>query len=428
MQGQPSRSSREARTQHTAFMKRLFQRLAAALLVCSLGAMLAPRATAETPAASRKPSVTTKTSTPKPPTLSGVKLKPTAPQLHLSGPCGVGQTQCFQSGGKVPASIPPGSPDNVRPKTCAFNVDPQWSCGTCERCVLYKTEGAFCGSNGCDYKKCQPNFADLDGNRKNGCEMWVPIKKPVPPRQTPANIPVKVCTNDNECGTSPDIRCIKRNSGDAHGTCGWWHCRASTADCNYLPYSGIWAEGAPKCLNTAEGDGHGCGYSYPSCHRFSVPTTDNVCRTDNSVVDADGDGFLSIPLMVGPDGISDGNDCDDGDPARFPGNTEVCDAYNHDEDCDPNTNGGGDADHDSQFDAACCNVLASGAKSCGTDCDDKNPALALAAKRCLPNGQMELCTVDNSGGGRSTSWVTRPCGAGSVCVPQPDGTGICQLH
>ncbi|HWA74355.1 MAG TPA: putative metal-binding motif-containing protein [Polyangiaceae bacterium] len=406
-------------------MKQLLPRLGAALLVSTFGAM----ATAETPAVGSKPSVTPKTGAPKAPNLSGAKLKPTAPQLHPVGACGIGQTQCFLGGGKVPSSIAAGSPDNARPKTCVFNADPQWSCGTCERCVLYKTEGAFCGPKGCDYKKCQPNFADLDGNRKNGCETWVPIKKPVPPRQPPANLPAKACTNDSECGTaSPDIRCVKRHPGVAQGTCGWWRCRPSTNDCNYLPYSGNTLEGAPACLNNAESDGHGCGYSYPSCRRFGVPTDGGLCRTDMSVVDADGDGYPSIALLVGPDGVSDGNDCDDGDPARFPGNTEVCDAYSHDEDCDPSTNGAADADHDGQLDAACCNVLASGAKSCGTDCDDKNPALALAAKRCAANGQMELCTVDSSGGGRTASWVTRACGAGSVCVAQPDGSGVCQLH
>jgi hypothetical protein len=408
-------------------MKRL-HRLGAALLASSVAAMLAPMATAETPPVSRKPTVVPKTGAAKPAPIGGAQLKPAAPQLHPAGACGVGQVQCFLGGGKVPATIATGSPDNARPKTCVFKGDPQWSCGTCERCVLYKTEGAFCGPKGCDYKSCQPHFADLDGDRKNGCETWVPIKKPVPPRQPPPNLPAKACTNDSECGTSADIRCVKRHPGVAQGTCGWWHCRPSTTDCNYLPYAGNPAEGAPTCLNSAESDGHGCGYSYPSCRRFAVPGDVGLCRTDMSVVDADGDGFTSIALMTGPDGVSEGNDCDDGDPARFPGNTEVCDAYNHDEDCDPNTSGGADADHDTLLDAACCNVLANGAKLCGIDCNDRDASQALGAKRCLPNGQMELCQVDNSRGGRSASWVTRSCGTGAVCVPQPEGPAICQLR
>jgi hypothetical protein len=60
------------------------------------------------------------------------------------------------------------------------------------------------------------------------------------------------------------------------------------------------------------------------------------------------------------DGASDmacgGDDCDDNDPNRFPGNVEVCDAANHDEDCDPNTIGSLDADGDGFIDYGCFDV------------------------------------------------------------------------
>jgi hypothetical protein len=402
-------------------MKRFLQGLCGSLAFATAWALITPSATAQIPAPMRSKPVVA-------PKLSAAKVKPVGPKLQLSGPCGVGQAQCFLGGGKVPASIPPGSPDSVQPKVCAFSGDPAWNCGKCERCVLYKTSGAFCGPKGCDYKACLPNFADLDGNRANGCETWVPIKKPVPPRRPPANMPARACTHDPDCGApSPDIKCVPRHRGVAGGTCQWWRCQ-SASECNYLPYAGNWAEGAPACVGGPESDSHGCGYSYPSCRRFNVPGDTGICRADMGVLDADGDGFTSIALTVGPDGVPDGNDCDDGDPTRFPSNTEVCDAYNHDEDCDPTTNGAPDADHDGQRDGACCNLLASGVKSCGTDCDDHNAALALAAKKCLPDGQMQLCNVDTAGGGQVASWVTRACGAGAVCVPQPDGTGVCQLH
>src|SRR5512143_1962870 len=53
--------------------------------------------------------------------------------------------------------------------------------------------------------------------------------------------------------------------------------------------------------------------------------------------DADGDGHGAISCG--------GDDCDDADANRYPGNAEVCDAAGVDDDCDPATLGP-DADHD----------------------------------------------------------------------------------
>ncbi len=65
----------------------------------------------------------------------------------------------------------------------------------------------------------------------------------------------------------------------------------------------------------------------------------------DTIPDSDGDGHVSISCG--------GDDCDDGDPNRYPGNTEVCDARGHDEDCDLNTFGNRDSDNDGYVDAYC---------------------------------------------------------------------------
>lgn len=70
-------------------------------------------------------------------------------------------------------------------------------------------------------------------------------------------------------------------------------------------------------------------------------------RCEAPRIDNDGDGSIAI--------ISGGDDCDDNDPTRFPGNAEVCDADGHDEDCDYSTGGTRDQDRDGYVDAACFN-------------------------------------------------------------------------
>ena len=74
--------------------------------------------------------------------------------------------------------------------------------------------------------------------------------------------------------------------------------------------------------------------------------------------DADGDGFAALDCG--------GDDCDDADPGRYPGNVEICDDSGVDEDCDPSTIGDRDVDADGHIDAACCN-----GDHCGTDCSDR---------------------------------------------------------
>lgn len=61
--------------------------------------------------------------------------------------------------------------------------------------------------------------------------------------------------------------------------------------------------------------------------------------------DKDGDGYTAIKCG--------GNDCDDRDPNRFPGNPEICDANGIDEDCDPTTVGNIDKDGDGFISPLC---------------------------------------------------------------------------
>ena len=94
-------------------------------------------------------------------------------------------------------------------------------------------------------------------------------------------------------------------------------------------------------------------------------TTTTKPSTANQPKDADGDGHDAI--------IHGGDDCDDNDANRFPGNVEVADPANHDEDCDPTTFGSRDQDGDGFIDALACNRMRNGELNCGRDCDDRKP-------------------------------------------------------
>ena len=86
--------------------------------------------------------------------------------------------------------------------------------------------------------------------------------------------------------------------------------------------------------------------------------------------DVDGDGHISVEC-------EGGDDCDDADAARFPGNPEVCDTYGHDEDCNPTTYGATDADGDGFIDQNCFNYGSGGSTNGGIDCDDTNPVINI---------------------------------------------------
>ncbi len=159
-------------------------------------------------------------------------------------------------------------------------------------------------------------------------------------------------------------------------------------------------------------------------------------------MDADGDGARAVACG--------GDDCDDGDPARAPGRTEVCDPQGLDEDCDSTTLGARDADADGYVDAACCNTRGDGTRTCGPDCDD-------GAAAAHP-GTVEACnavdddcdgTIDEGLGGTTyyvdcdgdlfgtaaSASVTAcsppalaPTGCGSASARWSDAAGDCDDH
>jgi hypothetical protein len=106
--------------------------------------------------------------------------------------------------------------------------------------------------------------------------------------------------------------------------------------------------------------------------------------------DADADGHDAIECG--------GDDCDDADAMRHPGATEVCDAANVDEDCDPHTVGILDADGDGSVSSTCCNVAIDGVRICGDDCDDGAPSRRPGAPE-LCDGHDDDCdgAVDEAG-------------------------------
>ena len=136
--------------------------------------------------------------------------------------------------------------------------------------------------------------------------------------------------------------------------------------------------GEQRCIpGAAEADARGCVTIREACDEGEIcdAAMRRCLRTCLGPRDADGDGVDSIACG--------GDDCDDDDPRRFPGNVEVCDAEGVDEDCDPTTFGDRDEDRDDQIDAACCNRGEDGELRCGEDCDDSRANVSrLAVEVC----------------------------------------------
>ncbi len=152
-----------------------------------------------------------------------------------------------------------------------------------------------------------------------------------------------------------------------------------TADCD----DGLFCTGAEVCNpSDPAADADGCVRPGQRCVRRGEVCSEELMRCvicspsmPGEGWDVDGDGATSI--------VCGGNDCDDSDPNRFPGNTEVCDPEGVDEDCDPTTFGTTDRDGDGEVSRACCNVDAEGVAHCGIDCDDRRPeANSMGTESC----------------------------------------------
>ena|GEM_PF-4775967 len=140
-------------------------------------------------------------------------------------------------------------------------------------------------------------------------------------------------------------------------------------------------------------DANGCVEARvkPSCDDGIACTQDSCSSSKNAcqflAPDEDDDGHQDADCKDS-EGHSVGDDCDDGDAERFPGNTEVCDSADRDEDCDTQTVGFRDEDGDGAISDECCNE-----DNCGDDCNDGS-----IAQRPL---QPEFCdNVDNNCDGK----------------------------
>jgi hypothetical protein len=188
-----------------------------------------------------------------------------------------------------------------------------------------------------------------------------------------------------------------------------FHC-AVDQDCQ----DAFFCDGIERCMpGDPDADPCGCIAARPRTACLASETCDEVeDRCEACTTDADGDGHRSMECG--------GDDCDDSDVNRFPGNTEVCDT--HDEDCNPATFGEVDADGDQFPSSTCCNTDGAGVVHCGADCDDTNPAIVPGAQVCQKAASTNVLICQANG----MPSAPMPCGGALTCVTQPNGLGVCE--
>lgn len=156
-------------------------------------------------------------------------------------------------------------------------------------------------------------------------------------------------------------------------------------DCN----DHVYCNGAELCQPGAPGaDARGCiAPAIRSPCLAGQVCHEDVLRCETIREDRDGDGHWSP--------ATGGDDCNDADVNEFPGNAEVWDAADHDEDCNARTHG---------FTPGFGTNMRQGRfQACSAD---------------------RVVTLDGTVGGEA-SFSEAACDTGSSCVSQPSGDGFC---
>lgn len=162
-----------------------------------------------------------------------------------------------------------------------------------------------------------------------------------------------------DMGMAPDMGGPPNDVGtDAwRSTDGGALCQRDAARCD----DHLFCNGVETCAPGSDAATNGCLPGVRQCTSAgqSCNETTDTCTT--ACTDTDGDHSGMMPC---------GDDCDDSDATRYPGNTEVCDVGNRDEDCNCLTFGTLDADGDGYTSDTCCNCVGTGTQHCGNDCND----------------------------------------------------------
>jgi hypothetical protein len=181
----------------------------------------------------------------------------------------------------------------------------------------------------------------------------------------------------------------------------------------------VFCNGQEKCVPALSHVGSDCQRGTPPDCDDGISCTTDTCnegflRCDHKAPDADGDGH-SAATCLDSTGKPFGDDCDDHDPNRFPGNLETCDS--HDEDCDAKTLGQRDADGDGVDSNQCCNPVGGG-MSCGADCDDVRSDVAPFL--------IDVCDgIDNDCSGKvDDGEICQPCGGLVTLYADADHDGF----
>lgn len=148
----------------------------------------------------------------------------------------------------------------------------------------------------------------------------------------------------------------------------------------------VFCNGVERCTpSNSLADARGCiASAAPACNGLLCDEGRQMCG-GQSCVDNDGDGHLAMSCG--------GDDCDDNDATRFPGNVEVFGDNNKDQDCNPNTHG-----------------FFSGNTSSIQVCDGRDKVVMVSKQ-----GNDEL-------------FARGSCIPGTVCVQQPNGSGVCMTE